>query len=88
MAEQLPKTLDEAVDTLLREISDEDKAAFKATPEDDLIDLHLSLGQWIRNRFQLWNENWALVEALGCFEPDSASEEIIHAAWTRLQGEE
>ncbi|WOD37138.1 DUF6794 domain-containing protein [Nodosilinea sp. E11] len=88
MAEQLSKTLDEAVDFLLRELSDEDKATLKATPEDNLIDLHLSFGQWIRNRFKLWNENFDLVEALGCFEPDSASEEIINAAWTRLQGEE
>lgn len=88
MAEQLPKTLDEAVDFLLRELNDENKADFKAMPEDDLIDLHLSLGQWIRNRFKLWNENWDLVEALGCFEPDSASEEIIRAAWERLQSKE
>ena len=88
MAEQLPKTLDEAVDFLLREISDEDKETLQATPEDELIDLHFSYGQWIRNRFKLWNENWALVEALGCFHPDSASEEIINAAWKRIQSEE
>lgn len=88
MAEQLPKTLDEAVDILLRELSDQDRAALQATSEDELIDLHFSLGQWTRSRFKLWNENWALVEALGCFHPDSASEEIIRAAWERLQSKE
>jgi hypothetical protein len=85
MDEQLPKTLDEA---LLREISDQSIPILQTTPGSELFMLHFSPGQWIRNRFQLWNENRALVEALGCFHPDSASDKIIRVVWERLQNEE
>jgi len=50
----LPKTLDEAVDALLRRLLPEVKSLIRRLEQDDLAArLHFTLGQAIRNDFGL-----------------------------------
>ena len=53
--------------------------------EDELIDLHFSLGTDIRNSFDLHNQDSPLIKSLGYFvRPDDVSMEIINALWKNL----
>ena len=77
-----PKTLDEAVDRLLIILSDSDKNIIANTPEQDLVDLHFSLGLAIRNGFGLHQPDSQLVSK--CVSADDASMLIIRQLWKRL----
>lgn len=44
-----PLTIPEAIERLLLVLSDEDKLAIAAMAEEDLFDLHVTLGLAIRN---------------------------------------
>jgi hypothetical protein len=46
-----PETLEEAVDRLMSEMSLKDLNKVAKMSEDDLIDLHFTVGMWIRNNF-------------------------------------
>jgi hypothetical protein len=46
-----PETVDEAVDRLMSEMSLKDLNTVAKMPEDDLINLHFTVGMWIRNNF-------------------------------------
>lgn len=89
----LPRTVDEAVDQLMAQMSPDDLTAIREMSVNDLISLHFSLGMTIRNQFGLWRGNDALLESCasvrgvpsGFFHPDSASGVIIEALWRRLQ---
>lgn len=76
-----PTTLEEAVDTLITELSDADKALLRNTAEKDLIRFHRGWGRAIRNGMGLWGGNRLLMESCGSTHPDSASSVIIHAVW-------
>lgn len=80
-----PTTLDEAVERLVRELSDEDMVRVRDTPQDDLILFHHGWGTEIRNSFGLWVGNKALLESCGSGHPDDVSMVIIEAVWRRLQ---
>ncbi len=85
-----PKTVSEAVSLLLAGLSDQDKASLRTIKnEDDLVMLHFSLGQAIRNDFGLWAGNQALLTSCGSADmhPDDASMVIIRAAWKLLRRE-
>jgi len=80
-----PKTVDEAVGRLMAVLDNEHKFIIAAMQEDDLIDLHFSLGTDIRNSFGLYNENSPLLKSVGLFvHPDDTSMVIIHALWEKL----
>jgi len=59
--EEFPKSVREAVERLLLELSDRDKLALKNTSEEDFAMFHLSLGDYIRNEFGLWGSNKELL---------------------------
>ena len=83
-----PTTLDEAVNRVIAVLTDEQKKDIQSMSKDDLIMLHRSVGQWIRNEFGLWHGNFKLVEACGAavpFDADGASGVIIEAVWEELQ---
>jgi len=87
-----PKTIAEAVERLRSTLPEKDKEEIKKTSKDGLIDLHFSLGGYIRNAFGLWGkENEKLIEACGqsypIFVPDSVSGVIIDALWKKLRSE-
>jgi hypothetical protein len=57
-----PQTLVQAVDRLLAELSAEEREELRLMKEDQLIDLHFSLGMGIRNSFPIWG-NEALLRS-------------------------
>ena len=80
-----PKTVDEAVDRLMTVLDDEHKLIVASMQEDELIDLHFSLGTDIRNSFGLHDKNSPLLKSLGLFvHPDDVSMVIINALWKKL----
>ncbi|MCD2453360.1 hypothetical protein GO003_023550 [Methylicorpusculum oleiharenae] len=93
-----PETVAEAVDRLMEFLSGEEKLAIAGTPEEDLNDLHFTLGMTIRNAFGLHDEGSKLLDscnqtlhpgAIYCsVHPDDASEVIIGELWRRLQDDD
>lgn len=93
-----PTTLDDAVTLLLSTLSEEEKESLRATPREELILYHFSLGLYIRNQFGLWQGNDELLRS--CYpevadpylreivmhDPDGASSRIIEALWERVRG--
>jgi hypothetical protein len=85
-----PKTVDERVCVLTKELSLKDKTTIANMAETDLVDLHFSLGLSIRNRY-LYPRNEKLLES--CRQEakdkylhwDEASRVIIKALWKRLR---
>lgn len=93
---EYPRTVRTAVAALVALLDDEQKAAVAATAREDLIDLHFSLGEYIRSTFGLWGANQELLEDCarerdaGCgdrlpaMHPDDATMLILDALWRRL----
>ncbi len=71
--------MDEAVYVLELLIEDKEKEHIRNTSEDDLINLHFGLGQYIRNNFGLWHDNLELLESCGsiAMHSDDASMVIV-----------
>ncbi len=75
-------SIDQAVTWVL---SNEVAAAeLDETKWEDVILLHHSMGQWIRNTLGLWRPGLPLV---GDSHPDDVSQTIIERAWKRLHGD-
>jgi len=73
----IPKTLEEAIKALDKELKQEDK---EYIVENGSISVHHSLGTWIRNNWGLWGDNIELksnLQKLGCYHPDEMSDYII-----------
>ena len=81
---QQPETIDEAVDRLMMVLDDEHKAALAAMREEDLIDLHFSLGVAIYKAFGMYEQGSKLMASCGVVDPDDASGVIIQALWIKL----
>ncbi|MCH6258180.1 hypothetical protein MLD52_16580 [Puniceicoccaceae bacterium K14] len=84
---KMPRSLDEAVDLLISEMSEENKNYTETRQKDDLIQFHLGWGMGIRNGFGLWSGNKELLSSCGnrWMHPDTASGVIIEAVWARLR---
>lgn len=80
-----PEKISEAIDRLLNVLSPEEKRYISVMDENDLINLHLSLGLSIRNAFSLHDPNSPLLIACKTVHPDDASELIIATLWKTLQ---
>ena len=83
---KFPTTLSAAIDAVVAEMSQPDKARIAAMSEDDLVNTFYGLGTWIRASLGLTEGNPALVEATGASGPDGASMVIIDALWHRFWG--
>ena len=82
--EKRPKTVEEAIDALEKELSEEDK---KFLSINGPLSVHHTLGQWIRNTWGLW-ENSELKKVLikqGFEHPDDMSNYIIEEYIKRLK---
>jgi len=86
-----PKTVREAVDRLMGELSLKDKTTIASMAEIELSTLHNTFGEYIRNEFDLWAGNQDLLTSC-CFiarrdnvSEDEASSLIIRELWKRLQ---
>ena len=88
--ENLPKNLEQSIDFVLSELSDEDKIAIAELDEDDIAMLHFGLGLWIRNVLKLWIDNPELCKAItgnADAHPDDVSSEILIAVRNKLREE-
>ena len=86
-----PKTVEEAVDRLIDELSLKDKTSISNLADDELINLHINLGEYIRNEFGLWSGNADLMSSCCAIAKadkihgDTASTIIIKELWERLR---
>lgn len=78
-----PKTKEEVIEILLKELSEKDKSTLAQVPKDKLIMFHFDLGMYIRNKFLYPNKK--LVSSCLPPDPDSISMEIIEGLWRRLR---
>ncbi len=75
-----PATLEAAVAYCLKTLPVKTLDDLLRPPHEELvINHHFGLGMWIRNRLGLWQGNRALLEAVGAWHPDDASEPILDA---------
>ena len=87
----LPKTIHEAVERLITEMSLKDKVVIANMMHDELVDLNSNLGAYIRNAFRLWAGNQELMESCRFvtknkkLNVDEASFAIIDAMWEKLR---
>ena len=84
---RLPETVDEAIDRLMTVLESEHKVAIATMQEDDLIDLHFSLGMAIRNAFGLHKPQSKLLTSCGVMHPDDASGVLIKKLWMKIKNE-
>ena len=86
-----PKTVDQAVERLINELSLKDKTTLSNLAEDELINLHINLGEYIRNEFGLWSGNDDLMSScctiakMDKIHEDTASTIIIEELWNSLR---
>lgn len=81
--DQRPRTVEAAVECLMKEMSKSALKELAALPEDQLHQTHYGLAAGIRN--DMMHQNPALYKATGCRHRDDASGEIVRALWTHLQ---
>lgn len=87
----LPKTVAQAVSHLLSNLSLQEKTAIANMQKDNLVDLHFSLGRFIRNEFNLLADNKKLMESCRLLSgkrdlhADDVSSVIIESLWENLQ---
>lgn len=87
-------TFNEIVEEILRLMPEDAKNVLSDFKEDNLISLHHSFGQDIRNDFYLWNPSHPLTKGYETDKdptepkhPDTVSFEIIKAIYRKLQGD-
>ncbi len=80
-----PKTIEEAADVVLNNMTDDEKKQLQDTKRESLIHYHVSLGNEIRNKLGLWHGNEALLKSSNCDHPDDCSMKIIERAWEKIQ---
>ena len=87
----LPKTVKDAVDRLIGELSLKDKTTIANMAEDELITLQTTLGSYIGNEFGIWSGNRDLLYSCKLLsrdvhlDPDYIPPLIIKELWKRLR---
>jgi len=82
-----PKTIESAAEIVKDGLNEDDLAAIKKLEEDELWEVHMSLGQGIRNSMGLWSDNKALLKSCGSedMHPDDASSAIVKFLWLHVR---
>jgi len=87
----LPKTIDEAVERLIKNFSLKDKTYIAKMKEEDLHALQFTIGGYIRDECGLWTGNLPLMQSCLSFSKDDglseadASALIIRVLWKKLR---
>ena len=90
-SKQLPKTVDEAVERLISELTLKDKTRIAKMGKEDLSALPFTIGQYIREKYGLGRGNEELMDSCRIIsEKDDLHEEtasmvIIEVLWERLR---
>ena len=71
-------------------LSSKDKTMFARMMENELTYLHTTLGQYVRNRFGLWQENRSLMQSCRLrsrrnLSEDECSAFFVKELWMKLQ---
>jgi len=86
-----PRSVDEAVERLISELSLKDRVAIAKMDEWGLSALHVTLGPHIRERYGFWTGNEALMESCRIlsgkerFDIATGPALIIDVMWARLR---
>jgi hypothetical protein len=90
VTEPWPKTLDEAVARIVRDLDDGSRDYIKTCDRTEVPSFHFSLGMYIRNTYGLWQGNKELLRSCGDegMDPDDASMVIMYAVWDELHREQ
>jgi len=89
--EKLPRTVDEAVERLIRDLSLKDKTNISNMTENELMTLEFTLGAYISNEFGIYtgNQKWRFSSKFLSndvhLDPDDVSPLIIKELWKRLR---
>ena len=87
----LPRTVEQAVDRLISELSLKDKTAVANMAEEDLDFLLPTLGDYVWNKYGLGTENTDLVQSCRIlsgrvdFKEDDCPMFVIHELWKKLR---
>jgi hypothetical protein len=89
--EKLPRTVDEAVERLIRELSLKDKTNIANMTENELMTLEFTLGSYIDSEFGIYTGNRQLrfssklLSGDVHLDPDSVKPLIIKELWKQLR---
>ena len=81
--ENIPATLEECFVKLDKILDSESIKKITSMKEDEIFNLHFSLGMWIRNNWGLWegSELSKWFNSLGIYHPDDMSGIILQSYW-------
>jgi hypothetical protein len=88
---RVPKTVEDAADVLIPRLSLRDKAIIANMNREDLYSIHLSLDEFIKSNFGLWEGNEELIASCrsvsekNSLKEDDAVLVIIGEVWERLR---
>ena len=86
---KVPATLQSAVDLIIEGLDPEEITYIKT--EDSATSQHFGVGRWLRNNWDLWDEEMPLQvwfrTNLGLGHADDISSIILDAVWCRIRGE-
>lgn len=87
-AHEYPRTLEDAVVSIVSTLDEAFREQLLAIPRGQLIKFHHGWGTGIRNAFGLWGKNSELLAECGSpmMHADDASMVIMNAVWNRLRG--
>jgi hypothetical protein len=90
-AAKQPKTVQEAIETLISDLPLKEKTTIANMAEEELVRLNANLGRYILDKFGLWSGNEKLVEsclALADYplhDDDDAAAVIVKELWQKLR---
>ena len=99
MESYVPRTYEQAVQQLLEELGEAEKAELRGLTQEQLPRTHFGLGLWVRNHWLHARNSRELLRSCAeqagragaewyFMDPDGASSTIIEGAWKVLQGHE
>ena len=97
MESHVPRTYEQAVQQLLENLGEADKAELRGLTREELPDTHFGLGLWVRNHWLHGQNNQELMRSCAWqagraggdwywLDPDGASSTIVEGAWKALNG--
>ena len=87
VTDAIPKSLKQAVDSIITSLDDESRNRILESELEDLIRYHHGWGTGIRNDFKLWSNVELLTDCgSSSMHADDASGVIVNAVWYHLHG--
>lgn len=91
----IPRNLNECFDILdsfLEKSEEEERVWFKSADEKDaIVELHHTLGRWIRNAWGLWTKDtelYSILNGMGLWHPDDMSSVVLKSYHRKINGKE